>query len=92
MSRQVYNKMRDHPDIRYKIKKVEKASDKSFILIQVRFPSKFKAQSNIEYLVKAVLGGISLSAPEYKTSDSQPTLDALSVFRHTSRIARGRFY
>ncbi|KAI5117308.1 hypothetical protein M0805_005536 [Coniferiporia weirii] len=66
----VYNKMRDHPKIRYKIKKVEKASDKAFILIQ------------------AVLGGIPLSAPEYKTSDSQPTLDALSVFRHTARIAR----
>ncbi|EJD02191.1 P-loop containing nucleoside triphosphate hydrolase protein [Fomitiporia mediterranea MF3/22] len=66
----VYNKMRDHSDIRYKIKKVEKASDKSFILIQ------------------AVLGGISLSAPEYKTSDSQPVLDALSVFRHAARIGR----
>ncbi|THH08313.1 hypothetical protein EW145_g2777 [Phellinidium pouzarii] len=68
--KQVYNKMRDHPGIRYKIKKVEKASDKAFLLIQ------------------AVLGGISLSAPEYKTSDSQPTLDALLIFRHTARIAR----
>ncbi|KAL5532870.1 HFM1 [Sanghuangporus sanghuang] len=68
--KQVYNKMRDHPDIRYKIKKVEKASDKAFMLIQ------------------AVLGGISLSAPEYKTADSQPALDALSIFRHAARIAR----
>ncbi|KAL5529500.1 hypothetical protein ACEPAG_5485 [Sanghuangporus baumii] len=68
--KQVYNKMRDHPDIRYKIKKVEKASDKAFIIIQ------------------AVLGGISLSAPEYKTADSQPALDALSIFRHAARIAR----
>ena len=33
---QVYGKMKDHPDIRHKIKKVEKASDKAFILIQVR--------------------------------------------------------
>ncbi|KAL5476424.1 HFM1_2 [Sanghuangporus weigelae] len=68
--KQVYNKMRDHPDIRYKIKKVEKASDKAFIIIQ------------------AVLGGISLNAPEYKTADSQPALDALSIFRHAARIAR----
>ncbi|KAL5512118.1 hypothetical protein ACEPAG_3639 [Sanghuangporus baumii] len=68
--KQVYNKMRDHPDIRYKIKKVEKASDKAFIIIQ------------------AVLGGISLSAPEYKTADSQLALDALSIFRHAARIAR----
>ncbi|KAH8117083.1 P-loop containing nucleoside triphosphate hydrolase protein [Phellopilus nigrolimitatus] len=66
----VYNKMRDHPDIRYKIKKVEKASDKALILIQ------------------AVLGGISLSSAEYKSFDSQPALDALSIFRHTARIAR----
>lgn len=38
---------------------------------------------------KAVLGGISLNSPEYKTGDSQPQLDAFSVFRHIPRIARG---
>ena len=40
--------------------------------------------------LQAVLGGISLSAPEYKSADSQPALDALSIFRHCSRIARGQ--
>ena len=31
----VYNKMRENPDIRFKLKKIEKSSDKVFILIQV---------------------------------------------------------
>ncbi|OBZ69133.1 putative ATP-dependent DNA helicase HFM1 [Grifola frondosa] len=68
--KQVYNKMRTHNDIRFPIKKVEKPSDKIFILIQ------------------AVLGGISLSDPEYRTSDSQPNSEALGVFRHISRLSR----
>ncbi|KLO07339.1 P-loop containing nucleoside triphosphate hydrolase protein [Schizopora paradoxa] len=68
--KQAYSKLKDHNDIRYKIKKVEKASDKTFLLIQ------------------AVLGGISLSSNDFKPTDSQPALEALSVFRHTSRIAR----
>ncbi|KAJ7685543.1 P-loop containing nucleoside triphosphate hydrolase protein [Mycena polygramma] len=66
----VYNKLRKHNDIRFEIKKVEKTSDKVFLLIQ------------------AVLGGISLNSPEYKSSDSQPNLEAFSVFKHISRIAR----
>ncbi|KDQ61091.1 hypothetical protein JAAARDRAFT_173613 [Jaapia argillacea MUCL 33604] len=32
--RKIYNKLRNHSDIRFKIKKVEKTSDKVFILIQ----------------------------------------------------------
>ena len=39
--------------------------------------------------VQAVLGGISLSASEFKGPDSQLTLEAFSVFRHIGRIARG---
>lgn len=34
ISTQVYNKLRTHNDIRYTIKKIEKPSDKVFILIQ----------------------------------------------------------
>ncbi|KAK0463719.1 uncharacterized protein EV420DRAFT_1729062 [Desarmillaria tabescens] len=64
------NKLRRHNDIRFEVKKVEKTSDKTFLLIQ------------------AVLGGLSLNSPEYKTGDSQPQLDAFSVFRHIPRIAR----
>ncbi|KAK0196704.1 hypothetical protein F5146DRAFT_1153057 [Armillaria mellea] len=69
--RDIYlNKLRRHIDIRFEVKKVEKTSDKTFLLIQ------------------AVLGGIPLNSPEYKTGDSQPQLDAFSVFRHIPRIAR----
>lgn len=39
---------------------------------------------------KAVLGGISLNDPEYKNGDNQPSLEALSIFKHVSRIARGK--
>ncbi|KAJ7709458.1 hypothetical protein B0H17DRAFT_1190666 [Mycena rosella] len=68
----VFNKLRKHNDMRFEVKKVEKTSDKVFLLIQ------------------AVLGGITLNAPEYKSGDSQPQLEAFSVFKHVSRIARGR--
>lgn len=30
-----YKKMQEHPDIRYKLKRIEKASDKVYTLIQV---------------------------------------------------------
>ena len=79
--------MRDHNDIRYKIKKVEKPSDKVFMLIQV-----WSALPSISYLPdasKAVLGGVNLSAPEYKNGDNQPHLEAFSVFRHLGRILKG---
>ncbi|KAJ7481219.1 inner membrane protein import complex subunit Tim54-domain-containing protein [Mycena galericulata] len=66
----LYNKLRKHNDIRFEVKKVEKTSDKVFLLIQ------------------AVLGGISLNSQEYKSSDSQPQLEAFSVFKHIPRIAR----
>ncbi|KAJ7112430.1 hypothetical protein C8R43DRAFT_1159023 [Mycena crocata] len=69
---QLFNKLRKHNDIRFEIKRVEKTSDKVFLLIQLQ----------------AVLGGISLNAPEYKSGDSQPQLEAFSVFKHISRIAR----
>ncbi|KZS90015.1 P-loop containing nucleoside triphosphate hydrolase protein [Sistotremastrum niveocremeum HHB9708] len=66
----VYNLIKDDDAIRFKIKKVEKPADKTFILIQ------------------AILGGVSLSNPIYKSPDSQPHLDAMTVFRHASRIVR----
>ncbi|KAJ3740516.1 hypothetical protein DFH05DRAFT_1509141 [Lentinula detonsa] len=66
----IYNRLRRHNDIRYEVKKVERTSDKTLLLIQ------------------AILGGISLSAPEYRSNDSQPHLEAFSVFKHLPRIAR----
>lgn len=39
--------------------------------------------------LKAVLGGLSLSSAEYKSGESQPSLEAFLVFRHVTRIATG---
>ncbi|KAF8637338.1 hypothetical protein AX17_002839 [Amanita inopinata Kibby_2008] len=64
------NKLRQHNDIRFSIKKFEKVSDKVFIVIQ------------------AILGGISLSSPEYRTGDTQLHLEALAIFRHVCRLTR----
>ncbi|KAL0946540.1 hypothetical protein HGRIS_012747 [Hohenbuehelia grisea] len=47
-----------------------------------------KPWHKIFLLIQAVLGGISLNSAEYKSGDSQPNLEAFSVFRHVSRIAR----
>ncbi|TFY75843.1 hypothetical protein EWM64_g8169 [Hericium alpestre] len=66
----VYNKLRDHDDIRFRLKKIGKTGDKVFILLQ------------------AVLGCISLNSPEFKVGDSQPHMEAFSIFRHVNRIAR----
>ncbi|KIJ44322.1 hypothetical protein M422DRAFT_779411 [Sphaerobolus stellatus SS14] len=68
--KQAYKKLSEHNDIRFKVAKIEKASDKVFLIIQ------------------AVLAGINLNSPEYKTADSQPFLEALAIFRHAPRIAR----
>ncbi|KIY42928.1 P-loop containing nucleoside triphosphate hydrolase protein [Fistulina hepatica ATCC 64428] len=66
----VFNKLRRHNDIRYEVKKVEKTSDKVFLLIQ------------------AVLGGISLNSPDYRSGDSQPSLEAFAIWKHVIRVAR----
>lgn len=50
-----------------------------------------KPADKVFLLLQAILGGISLNSPEYKSADSQPNLEALGIFRHISRIARGRF-
>ncbi|TFK54660.1 hypothetical protein OE88DRAFT_1731974 [Heliocybe sulcata] len=47
-----------------------------------------KPADKVFVLLQAVLGGIALNRPEYRTPDSQPPLDALGVFRHVGRIAR----
>ncbi|KAG2147242.1 Sec63 Brl domain-containing protein [Suillus cothurnatus] len=38
-------------------------------------------------LLQAVLGGLPLNSAEYRSGESQPCLEALSVFRHVGRIA-----
>lgn len=36
-----------------------------------------------------MLGGLNLNASEYKNGDNQPSLEALTVFRHVLRVCRG---
>ncbi|KAG2146850.1 Sec63 Brl domain-containing protein [Suillus bovinus] len=38
-------------------------------------------------LIQAVLGGLSLNSAEFRSGESQPCLEAFSVFRHVGRIA-----
>ncbi|KAG6907419.1 hypothetical protein DXG01_008991 [Tephrocybe rancida] len=47
-----------------------------------------KTADKVLLLIQAVLGGISLNSPEYKSADSQPQLEAFGIFRHVSRISR----
>lgn len=87
---QVYNKLRRHNDIRFEVKKVEKTSDKVFLLIQVGSSFEcFLPPPDQTFQSQAVLGGISLNSPDFKSPDSQPNLEAFSVFKHIPRIARG---
>ncbi|KAG8817027.1 Sec63 [Serendipita sp. 399] len=65
---QAYNKLCQHPDIRFGLKKVEKAYEKVFILIQ------------------AILGNVSLGAPEYQNPDSILPLEATRVYKHAVRL------
>lgn len=39
--------------------------------------------------LQAILGGINLNDPEFKNGDNQPSLEALTIFRHVDRITRG---
>ncbi|KIP12313.1 hypothetical protein PHLGIDRAFT_330001 [Phlebiopsis gigantea 11061_1 CR5-6] len=48
-----------------------------------------KVADKISLIIQAILGGISLSDPEYKNGDNQPSLEAVTVFRHITRISRG---
>ncbi|KAL4077228.1 hypothetical protein V8B97DRAFT_1915333 [Scleroderma yunnanense] len=66
--RQMYEKIRQHNDIRFPIRKVSTAKDKIFLLVQ------------------AMLAGLPLNSPEFRVPDSQPYLEAISIFRHFSRI------
>lgn len=88
---QIYNKLRRHIDIRYEVQKIERTSDKVLLLIQVTYILvRFSILCLTIYpYLQAILGGISLSQPEYRSNDSQPHLEAYAVFRHLPRIARG---
>ncbi|KAG5724012.1 ATP-dependent DNA helicase MER3 [Termitomyces sp. T112] len=65
------------------LNKLRKHPDIRFELTRVE-----KTADKVFLLIQAVLGGISLNTPEYKSADSQPQLEAFGIFRHVSRIAR----
>ncbi|KAI0690593.1 hypothetical protein BC835DRAFT_1407505 [Cytidiella melzeri] len=47
-----------------------------------------KAHDKISVIIQAVLAGISLNDPEYKSGDNQPAIESLTIFRHIERITR----
>ncbi|KAG8734229.1 Sec63 [Ceratobasidium sp. 423] len=54
----------------------------------IRFPVK-KAETSADkafLLIQAVLGGVPLMSPEYKSPNSQPHMEALNVMRHAPRM------
>lgn len=79
------NKLCNHPEIRFPLKKVQHPADKVFILLQVR---SFTLPSGVSYYEQAILGGISLSSPEYKSGDSVLALEAASIYRQALRVIR----
>ncbi|KDN37073.1 hypothetical protein RSAG8_10426, partial [Rhizoctonia solani AG-8 WAC10335] len=53
----------------------------------IRFPVK-KAETSADkafLLIQAILGGVPLMSPEYKSPNSQPHMEALNVMRHAPR-------
>ena len=87
----IYNKMRTQNDIRYQIKKIEKPADKVFVLVQVCSPTSHLSSTLHDFVhsTQAVLACINLSDPEYKGGESNPVMEAFSVFRHITRIMKG---
>lgn len=84
--------MRTHNDIRYQIKKIEKPADKVFVLVQVCSPITHLSSAHLDemHLTQAVMACINLSDPQYKSGDSNPVLDAFTIFRHITRIIKGQ--
>ncbi|KAH9483965.1 ATP-dependent DNA helicase MER3 [Psilocybe cubensis] len=88
--KRIFNILKQDPEIRFPVKKVDKTQDKVFILVQVcRVHFDEKDRNTFLHVKKAVLGGISLNSAEYRSSDSQPHMEAFSVFKHIARISRG---
>ncbi|KAG6376315.1 DEAD-domain-containing protein [Boletus reticuloceps] len=53
-----------------------------------RFPPKkiVSTSDKISLLIQAILAGLPLNSPEFKATEGQPYLEAISVFRHATRI------
>ena len=64
---------------------MQQPADKIFILLQVR---SFSLTNRVSYCNQVILGGISLSSPEYKAGDSVLALEAASIYRQALRVIR----
>ncbi|KAI6028575.1 hypothetical protein F5J12DRAFT_889093 [Pisolithus orientalis] len=55
----------------------------------IRFPIRkvTGASDKVFLLVQAILAGLPLNSPEFRNTEGQPYLEAISIFRHFSRIA-----
>ncbi|KAG2077885.1 P-loop containing nucleoside triphosphate hydrolase protein [Suillus decipiens] len=62
--------------------KIKRHNDVRFAVKKVQGTS-----DKVFLLIQAVLGGLPLNSAEYRSGESQLCLEALSVFRHVSRIA-----
>ena len=86
----MYEKIRRHSDIRFPPKKIVTTSDKILLLIQVRDPSSKWGHGFLRKL-QAILAGLPLNSPEFKPTEGQPYLEAVSIFRHATRIVTGEW-
>lgn len=55
----------------------------------IRFPVRkvTGTSDKVFLLVQAILAGLPLNSPEFRNTEGQPYLEAISIFRHFSRIA-----
>lgn len=60
----------------------------------IRFPVRkvTGTSDKVFLLVQAILAGLPLNSPEFRNTEGQPYLEAISIFRHFSRIATGELY
>ena len=85
----MYEKIRRHNDVRFPPKKIVSTSDKILLLIQVRIP--YSKWGQFLRKIQAILAGLPLNSPEFKSTEGQPYLEAISVFRHATRIVTGEW-
>lgn len=50
-----------------------------------------KPADKVFILIQAILGAVNLSDPQYKVAETQPYTESIPIFRHISRIVRGKF-
>ncbi|KAF5357923.1 hypothetical protein D9756_001436 [Leucocoprinus leucothites] len=56
--------------------------------IRFSVPKVEKARDKVFLLLQAVLGNISLNSTEMRRGDTQPQLDALTIFKHAPKLAK----